>query len=388
MTVDNKSYRIMVKFDIELKNTYGASTHLSEIINGLKKDGHEVTLLCPKRRYNKNLTYESILVPGIGASSAIRSVTEQFMFLFYIMYHIIRLKPHFVYMRNSTWNISGVFAVKILSKPCILEVNDFFPEELDHLKAGYLTKKLNDIMEKINYMLCDRIITVNAEIKEKLSVRYNIPRDKIDVVTNKVNTDLFRPCDKHSMLELLGLDRNYRYMCFVGKVVSWQGLENLVKASKFVRCGDVKYLIVGDGPAKEELILLAKQLDVYDKFIFTGLVPYEDVPFYIGASDICVAPFAKGRLASPLKIFEYMACERPFISSRIDGLDDIIKRSNGGIIVTPENPMELADAMDNLLSDNDKMIEMGVNGRNYILDTSYTWDKNIEVILDISKKCL
>ena len=375
-----------MKFDVELKNMYGPSTHLLELINGFKKNGHKVILLCPRRRYNKNLIYESILVPGIGVSPAIRSITEQFMFLFYTIYHIVRLRPHFVYMRNSTWNISGVFAVKILSKPCILEVNGFFPEELNRLNVSYLTKKFSDMTEKINYTLCDRIITVNAEIKEKLSVRYKIPRDKIDVIANKVNIDLFRPYDRDSMLELLGLDRNYRYICFIGKIVSWQGLENLVKASKFVRHRDVKYLIVGDGPVKEELILLTRQLDVYDKFIFTGLVPYEDVPFYISAGDICVAPFVKGRLASPLKIFEYMACERPFISSIIDGLDEIIKKSNGGVIVTPENPIELADAIDNLLNDNARATRMGVHGRNYILDTSYTWDKNIDMILEVSKK--
>lgn len=377
-----------MKFDVELKNMDGQSTHLLELINGFKKNGHKVILLCPRRRHNKNLAYKSILVPGIGISSAIRSITEQFMFLFYIIYYIIRLRPHFIYMRNSTWNIFGVFAVKILSKPCILEVNGFFPEELSQLNVGYFTKKFSDMTEKINYMLCDRVVTVNTEIKEKLCVRYKIPIDKIDVITNKVNTDLFKPYDRDSMLESLGLNRDYKYVCFIGKIVSWQGLENLVEASKFVRHRNVKYLIVGDGPAKEELISLIEQLDIHDKFIFTGSVPYEDVPFYISASDICVAPFVKGRLASPLKIFEYMACERPFISSKIAGLEEIIKNSNAGVIVTPEDPIELAGAIDGLLGDNVRAARMGKYGKNYILDTSYTWDKNIDTILEISKKCL
>lgn len=385
MSTNNRSYRIMLKCDIELKNMYGQSTHLSELINAFKENGHDVLILCPRRRNNMNLDYRSILVPGIGISSQIRSITEQFMFLFYLICHTIKFRPHVIYMRSSSWNMSGVLAVKILSKPCILEVNGFFPEELIQLNANYLVRKLNDIAEKINYTLCDKIIVVNEEIKKKISSRYGIDIEKIYVMTNKVNTNLFKPYI--NAIDTLGLDKNNRYICYVGNLVSWQGIKYLIEAARLINYKDVKYLIVGDGPEKDELIMLSRKLDVFDKFIFLGKIPYEKVYLYINASDICVAPFIKGRYASPLKIFEYMSCGKPFVASRIDGLENVVNNSKGGILVSPENSIELANVVSILLNDKIRSIEMGLSGRKYILK-DFTWDVNIKKVIDMTEELL
>ena len=384
-TSNNMSYRIMLKCDIEMGNMDGQSTHLSELINTFKENGHDVLVICPRRRNNMNMNYRSILVPGIGISSQIRSITEQFMFLFYLIYHVIKFRPHVVYMRSSTWNISGVVAVKILSKPCILEVNGFFPEELIQLNANYLVRKLNDIAEKVNYTLCDKIIVVNEEIKEKISSRYGVDREKIHIMTNKVNINLFKPCI--NAIDKLGLDRNSRYICYVGNLVFWQGLKYLIEAARYINREDVKYLIVGDGPEKDELIILSRKLDVYDKFIFLGKIPYEKVYLYINASDVCVAPFIKGRYASPLKIFEYMSCGKPFVASNIDGLEDVINDSKGGMLVSPENSTELAGAISILLDNKMRSVEMGLSGRKYILK-DFSWDTNIKKIISMTRELL
>ena len=99
-----------------------------------------------------------------------------------------------------------------------------------------------------------------------------------------------------------------------------------------------------------------------NKFIFTEAVPYEDVPKYINASDVCIAPFITARYMkiglSPLKIYEYMACKNPIVPSRISNLG-FIKQNNAGILVESENPKKLANAIIKLLKDTKLREEMG-----------------------------
>ena len=75
---------------------------------------------------------------------------------------------------------------------------------------------------------------------------------------------------------------------------------------------------MGDGELKNELIHLAEKMNVANKCIFTGKIPYEKVPLYINIADVCVdlkknLPFGY----SSLKLYEYMACEKPVVASNI-----------------------------------------------------------------------
>jgi glycosyltransferase involved in cell wall biosynthesis len=220
----------------------------------------------------------------------------------------------------------------------------------------------------------DKIIAVTPGIKANLEKIYNIPGGKIVVVSNGANTSLFKPLNQETCKKELGLDAEISYVSFVGNFAPWQGVEYLIKAAplilpQFPKC---RFLIVGDGIMKNELIKLAKELGVEDKFIFTGVVAYFRVPLYINASDACVAPFIFARNAkiglSPLKLYEYMACGKAVVASDIDGVSDILKASEGGISVIPENPSALAEAILKLLENPDLSIKMGSKGLRYVTE--------------------
>src|SRR5690606_2863783 len=139
----------------------------------------------------------------------------------------------------------------------------------------------------------------------------------------------------------LGLELETPYVCFVGNLAPWQGVEYLVKAAPSIlsRFPECHFLIVGDGVMKDNLLKLCRELGVEDKFIFTGVVAYDRVPLYINASDICAAPFILARNAkiglSPLKLYEYMACGKTVVASNISGVSDVLEASGGGILVPP-----------------------------------------------------
>ncbi len=127
---------------------------------------------------------------------------------------------------------------------------------------------------------------------------------------------------------------------------------------------------------KNELLNLSRELGIEDRFIFTGVVPYDRVPAYINASDVCAAPFILARNAkiglSPLKLYEYMACGKPVVASAISGVADALEASKGGISVLPENPEALAGAILKLLENKELRASMGSKGLSYVTE-NYSW---------------
>jgi glycosyltransferase involved in cell wall biosynthesis len=107
--------------------------------------------------------------------------------------------------------------------------------------------------------------------------------------------------------------------------------------------------------------------------------PYEEIPFLINIADICVAPFINERNrktgVSPLKIYEYMACGKPVVSSRIEGLE-FIEKEYAGQLVEPDDAVSLAKALQDLLANTNTRIEMGRRGLK-IAREKFSWDSRV-----------
>jgi glycosyltransferase involved in cell wall biosynthesis len=265
--------------------------------------------------------------------------------------------------------------------PIVMLVHGIVSDEVlskNLIKKHSLAYKFLQIMEKKAYKLCNKIIAVTGGINKYLVKEFHINPYKIVVIPNAVDPDLFKPMDKGRCISDLKLNETNCYICFVGNLTPWQGVDYLVKAAPLIlnEIPNAKILIVGDGLMSGELINLVEKTGVSDNVIFTGAVPHEEVPKYINASDVCVATFIKERNMSiglsPLKIFEYTACEKPIVSSRIPNLE-FVEDQNAGILVEPENPEELAKATIKLLKGEKLGEEMGRNGREYVVK-NHGWE--------------
>jgi len=305
-----------------------------------------------------------------------------------------------LYTRNPNFGFLSGVCCKSRFKEMVYELNGI-PEDESSLfrtkneegsssrqgnKEGFsFSKAYSTVQSRIKLFILnkalkfsDRIIAVTPGIKSNLEKVFCIPGEKIIVVSNGANTSLFKPLDQRACRKELNLDPEICYICFVGNLAPWQGIEYLVKAapsliSRFPEC---RFLIVGDGVMKNELLKLSRELGVEDKFIFTGVVPYDRVPIYINASDVCAAPFIFARNAkiglSPLKLYEYMACGKPVVASNISGVSDALEASKGGIPVLPENPDALSEAILKLLENPDLRIKLGLKGLSYVTE-NYSW---------------
>ena len=140
-------------------------------------------------------------------------------------------------------------------------------------------------------------------------------------------------------------------------------------------------MIVGDGFLRYQLEQLVKGFGLESKVIFTGSVQHSEIPEYIAAADVCVAPFKDtevSRSKSPLKIVEYMAMEKPIIASNVGE----VRRMVGGIglLVGEGSEKELSNAILKVLNNRNLRQGMMMGGRRRI-QTKYNWRNTSENIL-------
>jgi glycosyltransferase involved in cell wall biosynthesis len=296
-----------------------------------------------------------------------------------------------IYERNFSCRIGAILS-NILKIPLILEINGLVDEEAEMQgKNISLSKKIvGKNFRKLFYLKASKFIVVSAGIKKEMNEQYNIPLDKIAIVPNGANTKLFKPVDIINSRVELGLSHQYKYICFVGNLVRWQGIDYLIRAAPIVleKVPEARFLIVGDGNARSALEKMVESFNLEKQFLFIGSVPLKMVPKYINASDVCVAPFTRSRNEkiglSPLKLYEYMACGKPIVASNIPGVGDLLEITKAGIAFTPENHFELADSLIRLISDSNLMEILGRNSQQ--VSKEYSWTRTAQNVISICTK--
>ncbi|MDD1779292.1 MAG: glycosyltransferase family 4 protein [Candidatus Helarchaeota archaeon] len=234
------------------------------------------------------------------------------------------------------------------------------------------------------------VVSVTPQISSFLIGHFHCKSDKIKVVQNGVNVRRFYPINDIALLrewrKKVGIEEDEVVVVFVGNIAPWQGVHILIESAfrLLSKNEKLKFLIVGDGLVKRTLEKKVENSKLGGKIIFLGMRPYEEIPFLINIADICVAPFINERNrktgVSPLKIFEYMACGKPVVASRIEGLE-FIEKENAGQLIEPDDAISLAKVLQHLVGNPHKRIEMGRRGLE-IACKKFSWDSRA---LEISK---
>lgn len=370
----------------------GSNVHILELLRNLKKYT-DIVLFAPGQK-SVDRTLSGIKYVPVIDNKYLVQPSYEFMLSFYLLYSCIRNRPDVLYLRQNSFPFFPIILCKLLKIPSIVEVNGIVLDELKVESSQSFAYRVFSSLalrsENFNYRHCDRIVSVTDKLKDEIVRLYSVPENKIHVINNGANTDVFKPLDLEQTKAKLQLENSKKYVCFVGNLAAWQGVEFLVQASPliFKKCPDAHFLIVGEGVMKDKLMAITSELGLSDKFTFTGRIPYEQVPLYINAADVCVAPFIKERNSkiglSALKTYEYLACGKPIVASSISGVRDLIESSGGGISVTPENPEELSAAVVTLLLNENMRVFMGNKGRRYVVE-NHSWDGVSRKILDICK---
>lgn len=282
--------------------------------------------------------------------------------------------------------------------PFVFEVRDLWPESLTAVGLGNEDSLLHHTLAAIAgflYERADRIVVVTPAFREHLIKYWRVPEEKISVVENGVETDLFSPQTPAADLALrreLGAENKF-LVCYVGTMGMAHGLETLLDAAGQLQQKDagVLFLVVGEGAEKERIKALARSRSLAN-VRFLDQQPREKIPAFISASNACLVLLKKTdvfKTVIPTKMLEFMSCARPVIVG-VDGqARQIVEAAEAGLTIDPENAGALAQAIQTLRADRSLGAELGKKGRDYILrnlSRGHTAKKYIEVLERLTKQ--
>jgi glycosyltransferase involved in cell wall biosynthesis len=193
-----------------------------------------------------------------------------------------------------------------------------------------------------------KIIAVSPEVRE-LMRRYLIPGNKINVIINGIDMDEFRQ-DKaggNMIRKELRIDRNIPLIGAFGRISPEKGQKYLIAAAVQVLkiFPEARFLIVGDGFQGEAMKEYATNLGISDRVIFAGF--RKNISAFYSALDLFVLPsILEG---TPMALLEAMSAKTPVIATRVGGVGRIIQNGQNGLLVSPANSEELAEAIIRLL---------------------------------------
>jgi glycosyltransferase involved in cell wall biosynthesis len=296
-----------------------------------------------------------------------------------------------VYARDFHTAVLALLPRWVFRRKLVYEINGLAGEEV-RLRGNSSGIRFFSMVvrwaERMATASSDVTVSVTPQIASYLVTRFHCAPGRIKTIGNGVNSERFHPIRDPALLEewreRLGIKKGDRVVAFVGNLAPWQGVDILIESGLRIlaRMERVKFLIVGDGMMKGSLQGRAMESGFGGSFIFTGMISYETVPVLINTADICVAPFIARRNretgVSPLKVFEYLACGKPVIASRIEGLE-MIERAGTGLLVKPDDPGDLENALLRLLNEQEQLEEMGRKGSE-IARKELSWESRVDAI--------
>ena len=235
-----------------------------------------------------------------------------------------------------------------------LAESGFFLKTLYKIQDFFIKKIINDAS----------VISVANEYEQKIFSSLN-KKSRIKIIRNGVN--LKKLVSKHNFKEKYQINSNF--ILFVGRFSKSKGIETLINAFSIVKNelkdSDIRLVIMGvDFGYQAEMEKLIKKLNLSEEIKVIKNPPRDDVISAYGESEFLVLP-SQWEL-SPLVPLESFAFKKPVISTNSHGIPYTVQNNKNGILVEPENSLELSNAIVKLLNDSELREKLGQSGYNFV----------------------
>lgn len=343
---------LVVASDVKIPDQHGGSTHVQELVAGLRAHG-EVMLLASEGSSGPG-------VRGVGRPARrwpplLRHV-DAWTALPAALREARAFGPDVIYERCTSYGLGAMLSGR-LGVPMLAMVLDQRYSWLSLWRARHLVATRLDLIPR--------------------SVRHKGVKVGWGANPRRFNAELSGAPARAQ----LGLGDAF-VVGYSGTFRDWHGLDELVEVATYLLDTPVRFLLVGDGPERGRIERLAGERGVADRFIITGRVPYDDVPELLAASDACVAPFMPDRhgpsrrhgfILDPLKVFEYLALGKPTVTIDAGNIAALFRDPEHLRMVPAGDAEAMAGALRRLMDDPDTARHMAARGRAHVL-ASYTWD--------------
>lgn len=302
-----------------------------------------------------------------------------------------------------TWytDLAALWGRLLWQRPYVLTVHSLEPLrpwKAEQLGTAY---QLSSWMERTAIEAADAVIAVSGATRQDVLRLFAIPPERVHVIYNGIDIDLYRKTSETNALERAGVDLDRPYVLFVGRITRQKGIVHLLDAVRFLR-PDVQVVLLAGQPDTPELAQAVETRVAELRAQRSGIVwipemlPRSDViQFYSHATVFCCPsiyePFGLINL-------EAMACECPVVASDVGGIPEVVVDGETGILVhvevdpergEPIDPQgfarDLAAAIQRIVDDPSLRERLGRNGRARV-EQHFSWRAVAQRTLDLYRR--
>ena len=369
---------------ISIDGFKGASSHIRNFVRALISLGHDVSVMTSCSVDQNEFEFPVTVIPQPKFINDIlheehTRVWRALRHLFYngaiekVFEHILHNQNiDLIYERYSPFSAAGSIIARQLNIPHILEVNAPLADQGKRYRRQALQEAC-ELMEMTAFNRTNMIVTLTDELRQWM-ISIGIPSEKIIVRPCGVDETVFTP-EGPSLVDNF---KGKTVIGFLGSLKPWHDIELLAKAFEVLAEEDRYHLlVVGDGPMRKTMQSLA--MDFPDQVTLTGAIPQQEVPKYVRAMDIAVAPYPNLDLFyfSPLKVYEYMAMGKAVVATGIGQLKTLIRHGETGMLVPPGNLESFVKTIKQLAEDSNLRSVIGAQATQEI-QANHTWKKRAE----------
>ena len=370
----------------------GVSTSIKMLEKALRKKGHQVFIVTVnpddmKYKYEEN--GRIIRIPGIPTGI--------------YDYRLTGIYPIRVLKKIKKWNLDiihshtefgvGTFARLVAKQygiPLVHTYHTMYEDYVHYITHGYFKKSSKKLTEYFTKFYCDKtateLIVPSKKTYDLFKDKYKVDRD-VHIVPTGIDVDRFYK-ENLDLKKLKSLKnklniKDEKIITFVGRLGKEKNVELLIDSQSYLsKKTNSKLLIVGSGPDLDIFKQLVKKLKIEDKVIFTGAIPWEEVPYYYGISDVFVT--ASTTETQGLTVIEAMASGLPVVCADDESFRNVvIDDLNGNLF---KNKKQYKKIMENLLN-NPKKIKMMSNQARITAD-SHSLKYYADKILYVYKRAI
>jgi glycosyltransferase involved in cell wall biosynthesis len=221
-------------------------------------------------------------------------------------------------------------------------------DELHRLVPEQMFQTFARAVEMDNNKNASKVISINEGLKD-YTVQMGAAPEKTEVIRAGVDFNRFSKADGSAIRKRYGFTDEDTVMFFMGWLYDFSGLDEVAIQMAQSENKNLKMLVLGKGELWDSLQDIKEKYNLGDRLILEGWKPYEEVPSYLAAVDICLLPAQKNEIMQnivPIKLYEYMAAGKPVICTSLHGVITEFGYDNGiHYIDRPEEVIPLATTL-------------------------------------------
>lgn len=371
----------------------GGATMQFELASHLAHSGHHVTVIAPLPPHHivdaakKSVQTDEIMdgfhivritTPALSRTSVIRRAINEAVTDFLLAWRGLRVKPVdvlFIMPQTVTLALFSAVIKRMRKSVLLLYLQDIYPElliSMNVLTRNHLIFRLAKVFEKLAYHCVDTI-GVHSPKNRNYVISCGIDEKKVQVIPLWVDTGFITDQSRHNHFSKANqLDRKF-VVTYAGTVGFAMGAKTIPQAARILAGEeDIQFIVVGGGSKLGEMQEEIKRLALKNFLLFSPR-PREELPEMLAACDVLLVLLRKElsenpngyfKAVIPHKLLSNMASGRPILLSAEEQSDAarLVRLSRCGLVVPPEDPEAMADAILKMKKDHDQLATWGING--------------------------